>query len=194
MAKITNPTHEREAEARVLILYMREAIEEVNVSPQGQERDRVMRLGQEMFERAAEEGDIGRRGGVGANLAIIIAVERAFIQAELDQFADSPTMRTSLREGIKNLEIIETYLTHIKDPARYRLINDDHALEKNRRGNLPYDEARQSLRSHITRLRNLDTSRMDKPERTILEQRRKNMIIAEDVYIAKQKTALNIKE
>ena len=184
MAKITNPTHEREIEARDFILLMRDAVREVDASPERQERDRISRLGLDIFKKAAEEG----------NAHTIVATERALIQAELEQFADSPTMRTSLREGIKNLEIIETYLNHTKDRARYKNIDEDHALEKNRKNNLPYDEARQSLRSHITRLRNLDTSRMDKPERTILEQRRKNMIIAEDVYIAKQKTALNIKE
>ena len=86
MAKIANPTHEREAEARALIIYMQTAIRQVDASPQGQECDRVLHLGQEMFERATEERDIH----------IIIAVERAFIQAELDRFGDSPTMRTSL--------------------------------------------------------------------------------------------------
>ena len=184
MAKITNPTHEREAEAREFIFSMQTALRQVDASPEGQERDRVMRLGLDIFKKAAEE----------RNAHTIIAADRAFNQAEFEQFADSPDMRNSLRQGIRDLEIIETYLNYVKDPARYKRINETYMREKNRRGDLPYDEARQCLRSHAARLKNLDTSRMDKPERDILEQRRKNMKIAEDVYIAKQKTALNIKE
>ena len=184
MAKITNPTHEREAEVGEFIFLMRGAVREVDASPQGRARDRLSATGLDIFKQAAEEGDIGA----------MVAVERAFNQAEYEQFADSPDMRNSLRQGIRDLEIIETYLNYVKDPARYKRINETYMREKNRRGDLPYDEARQCLRSHAARLKNLDTSRMDKPERDILEQRRKNMKIAEDVYIAKQKTALNIKD
>ena len=184
MAKITNPTHEREAEVGDFILLMRDAVREIDASPQGQERDRISATGLEIFKKAAEEGDIHT----------IIAADRAFNQAEFEQFADSPDMRNSLRQGIRDLEIIETYLNYVKDPAKYKLINEVCMREKNRKGTLPYDEARQCLRSHAARLKNLDTSRMDKPERDILEQRRKNIKIAEDVYITLQKTALNIKD
>ena len=170
------------ARVELFLFASRVAVNNVNVSPEGRIRDNTSRQGLEIFKEAAETKDIH----------IIVAVENAYIQTELDQFGDSPTMRTSLLEGIKNLEVIESHLIRVKDRARYKLTNEDYALDKNRKNDLPDDEARQCLRSHITRLRNLDTSRMDKPERVILEQRRKNMKIAEDVYIAMQKTALNI--
>ena len=160
------------------------AIREVNVSSQGQKRDKIAHSGLEIFKKAAETKDPH----------IIVAVEKAFDQTELDQFADSPDMRNSLRQGIRDLEIIETYLGYIKDPAKYKIINEACMRNKNRIGNLPNDEARQCLRSHAARLKNLDTSRMDKPERDILEQRRKNIKIAEDVYITLQKTALDIED
>ena len=184
MAKITNPTHKREAEVGRFIFLMREAVREVDASPQGRKRDHLSATGLDIFKKAAEE----------RNIHTIIAADRAFNQAELEQFADSPDMRNSLRQGIRDLEIIETYLNYVKDPAKYKLINEVCMREKNRRGDLPYDEARQCLRSHAARLKNLDTSRMDKPERDILEQRRKNIKIAEDVYITLQKTALNIED
>ena len=168
----------------LFLLASRDAIEEVNVSAQGQKRDKIANLGLEIFQEAAETKDPH----------IIVAVEKAFDQTELDQFADSPDMRNSLRQGIRDLEIIETYLGYIKDPAKYKIINEACMRDKNRIGNLPNDEARQCLRSHAARLKNLDTSRMDKPERDILEQRRKNIKIAEDAYITLQKTALDIED
>ena len=162
----------------------RVAVDGVTASPQGQKRDNASRQGLEIFKEAAETKDPH----------IIVAVEKAFDQTELDQFADSPDMRNSLRQGIRDLEIIETYLGYIKDPAKYKIINEACMRDKNRIGNLPNDEARQCLRSHAARLKNLDTSRMDKPERDILEQRRKNIKIAEDAYITLQKTALDIED
>ena len=184
MAQITNPYHKKEAEVREFLITMRAAIEKVNASPEGQLRDRTSATGLDIFKQAAEEGDIGA----------MVAVERAFNQVELEQFADSPDMRNSLLIGIRELEIIETYLGYVKDPAKYKIINEACMRDKNRIGNLPNDEARQCLRSHAARLKNLDTSRMDKPERDILEQRRKNIKIAEDVYITLQKTALDIED
>ena len=162
----------------------RVAVDGVTASPQGQKRDNASRQGLAIFKEAAETKDIH----------IIIAVEKAFNQTELEQFGDSPNMRNSLLQAIKGMEVIEAHLIYLKDPAKYRLINETHTLNKNRKGDLPYDEARQALRSHMTRLNNLDTSRMDEAERAILEQRKQNIQIAEDVYIKKQKPALNIKE
>ena len=166
------------------LLASREAIREVNVSPQGQKRDKIANTGLEIFKEAAKT----------QNIDIMVAVEKAYIQMELEQFAGSPRMRNSLREAIKGMEVIEAHLIYLKDPAKYRFINETHTLNKNRKGDLPYDEARQALRSHMTRLNNLDTSRMDEAEREILEQRKQNIKIAEDVYIPLQKTALDIKE
>ena len=180
------PTGSNKAElvARVeaFLLTSRAAVDSVNDSPEGQERDNLSRQGLEIFKEAAETKDPH----------IVVAVEKAFNQTELEQFAGSPRMRNSLREAIKGMEVIEAHLIYLKDPEKYRFINETHTLNKNRKGALPYDEARQALRSHMTRLNNLDTSRMDEAEREILEQRKQNIQIAEDVYIALQKTALNI--
>ena len=162
----------------------RVAVNRVNASPEGRARDNTSRQGLKIFQEAAKTKDPH----------IMVAVERAFNQTELDQFGDSPRMRNSLREAIKGMEVIEAHLIYLKDPEKYRFINETHTLNKNRKGDLPYDEARQALRSHMTRLNNLDTSRMDEAEREILEQRKINIQIAEDVYIALQKTALDIKE
>ena len=162
----------------------RVAVDGVTASPQGQKRDNASRQGLAIFQEAAETKDIH----------IIVAVEKAFNQTELDQFGDSPRMRNSLREAIKGMEVIEAHLIYLKDPEKYRFINETHTLSKNRKGDLPYDEARQAIRSHMTRLNNLDTSRMDEAEREILEQRKENIQTAEEAYIPLQKTALNIKD
>ena len=172
------------ARVESFLLASRVAVDGVTASPQGQKRDNASRQGLAIFKEAAETKDPH----------IMVAVERAFNQTELDQFADSPDMRNSLLIGIRELEIIETYLGYVKDPTKYKIINEACMRKKNRIGNLPNDEARQCLRSHAARLKNLDTSRMDKPERDILEQRRKNIKIAEDAYITLQKTALDIKD
>ena len=172
------------ARVKSFLYTSRVAINRVNASPEGRIRDNTSRQGLAIFKEAAETKDIHT----------IIAVEKAFNQTELDQFGDSPNMRNSLREAIKGMEVIEAHLIYLKDPEKYRFINETHTLNKNRKGDLPYDEARQAIRSHMTRLNNLDTSRMDEAEREILEQRKENIQTAEEAYIPLQKTALNIKD
>ena len=172
------------ARVELFLLASRVAVNNVNASPEGRIRDNASRQGLEIFKEAAETKDPH----------IIVAVEKAFNQTELDQFGDSPRMRNSLREAIKGMEVIEAHLIYLKDPEKYRFINETHTLSKNRKGDLPYDEARQAIRSHMTRLNNLDTSRMDEAEREILEQRKENIQTAEEAYIPLQKTALDIKD
>jgi len=65
-------------------------------------------------------------------------------------------------------------------------------LKKSRRHGLPDDDARKASRGHMTRLINLDRGRLDEVERAILAQRRANIKVAENAYIALQQAALGI--
>jgi len=101
-------------------------------------------------------------------------------------------MRSSLREGIEAIGIISHLLTEVRKPSRYAIINETHILKKSRRNGLPDDDARKALRGHRTRLLNLDRGRMDETQRAILAQRRGNIKVAENAYIALQQEALVI--
>ncbi len=145
--------------------------------------DRIRNRVAKSFQDAGDSNDIDS----------IIASEKSYHEIELEKFADSATMKSSLRQGIVNLEIIESLLECVRNPDEYKTINAAHLLPKSRRNGLPDDDARKSFRAHATRLTNLDKSRMDKTERSILEQRRKNIRVAEKVYITMQEAALGIK-
>nr|WP_196755593.1 hypothetical protein [Bartonella bacilliformis] len=54
-----------------------------------------------------------------------------------------------------------------------RLINRGHSVSRRRKNGLPYDEARQALASHFTRLSNLDKSRLMTAEKSIIDARKK---------------------
>ncbi len=151
--------------------------------PQSVRRDSVRKKQLTIFNEIANRSKID----------LMVSAEKTYLQAELKDFADSATMKSSLRQGITNLEIIESFLDRVRDSDYYRRFDSGHLLPKSRRNGLPDDDARKSFRAHATRLTNLDKSRMDKTERSILEQRRKNIRVAEKIYITMQEAALGIK-
>ena len=145
----------------------------------------------ELLEIAyAEQLEAFQEVGKRRDIDCILAGEKIFLQVELYKFADSPSMKSSLKEGLNDIKIIDTLLLKVRNPDEYKSIDDAHIRAKSRRNGLPDDDARKSFRSHATRLINLDRGRMDKTERSILDQRRKNIMIAEKAYIALQEAAL----
>ncbi|AQX31539.1 hypothetical protein [Bartonella schoenbuchensis] len=90
------------------------------------------------------------------------------------------------------INVVREHLTIVADPIQYQLINKAHSLSKHRKNGLPYDEARQAMASHYTRLGNLDKSRLTSVEKSIIDARRDNMKVMRRLYEQMQAKALEI--
>ncbi|MDR0781982.1 MAG: hypothetical protein LBF16_15080 [Pseudomonadales bacterium] len=128
--------------------------------------------------------------GQGGDFATIVASERFLIQNELDRYANSPGMKSSLTSALMEIGVIERHLPVVVDPVQYKAVNAAYSLPRSRRGGLPYDEARQALNSHYTRLGNLDKSRLTAEEKAVIGARRDNIKIASAIYLHMQTVAL----
>ena len=119
-------------------------------------------------------------------------LEKGQLQIELKKFANDPAHQSSLKAGIQQMTIIEYFLDLVRDHKAYQIIDKSCMLETSRRDGLPDDDARKAIRSHKTRLANINRTRMDDDERKVLKQRQKNMDLIEKIYIDLQKKALGI--
>ncbi len=122
----------------------------------------------------------------------ILSAERSILINDLEHYGNSPAMRGSLQGALNEHKAALRLLARVREPDRYREIDETHSLPKNRVGGVPRDEARQFFRSHSARLLNMDKSRLDKVEKTIIEERRGNLRIAEKGYTALQRKALGL--
>lgn len=155
------------------------------------ERDKTpaaIKLKQSRLDIAAAVGDVGKSG----DLNLIIAVERQFLENDQAQYSNSSGMKGSLEIALVELSQAERHIAIVDDPARYRAVDEDHGLPKNRKGPLPYDEARQFFNSHATRLINMDKVRLDAEEKKIADARKHNMRVADKLYIDRQRKTLGI--
>ena len=125
-----------------------------------------------------------------ANLSLIIATERAFLEGDLERYANSPAMVGSLNVALSQISTIERHIGIVDDKKKYEIVDQAHSLKTNRKNGLPYDEARQALSSHLSRLANLDKSRLTDEEKKVIEVRRLAISAAEKLYIARQAETL----
>jgi hypothetical protein len=132
-----------------------------------------------------------RAAGRSGDAHLILATEQAFVDGDLDRYANSSGMISSLAAAQVEIDAVMTLLPVVEAPERYRKeIDAAFRLPKNRRGGVPNDEARQALRSHTARLMNLDKSRLTSEEKAILEARRASLVLAEKLYARLQVEAL----
>jgi hypothetical protein len=125
------------------------------------------------------------------NLESIVAAEKIIIMFDIEWYANSKSMKSSLETAREELEAIETNIGLVGDSKRYKNINASHAQRKVRDDNdLPKDGARIAFRSHIARLGNYDKAKSDDHEKTIIQARQQNISIAEKLYIERQEKAL----
>jgi len=101
-------------------------------------------------------------------------------------------MRSSLKTGIAELNAVLEHIELLADSTKYHLVDRAHSLPKRRdEHGRPMDEAREALNSHITRLSNLDRSRLDEDEKGFIDERKASMRSARDLYIGLQEGALS---
>ena len=121
---------------------------------------------------------------------LIVAMEKALAQHDLEYYANSKTMTGSLKTALSEFAMIERQLDKVDDPEKYRATDQSFGLAKNRSKGLPLDEARQAFKSHYARLVNLDKAPLDDLQKELIEARKSGIYRAQQLYIARQARTL----
>lgn len=102
----------------------------------------------------------------------MVATEKTIVEGDLSRYANSKAMTNSLKAALTDIASIEKHLVMIADQSQYRIVDAAHGRPRNRKNDLPFDEARQALASHHARLTNIDKSRLDDDEKAIVDARK----------------------
>lgn len=130
-----------------------------------------------------EQGDPG----------LIIAAEIELLANEREFYGNSAVMIGSLDAALHEAGVALANIARVRDSERYmREVEATHQLPGNRVGGLPRDETRQFFDSHHTRLMNMDKSRLDEAEKTVIEERRRNIKAGRLAYTTLQRRALGL--
>jgi len=163
------------------------------------EEGRVLRLRQtdeacELSQTRQELITIYRELFQSGDLVLTVCAEKMILEGDQLRYSNSPAMNNSLKAGIAELNAVLAHVDLVTDFAKYHLIDCAHSLPKRRdEQGRPLDEARESLNSHLTRLSNLDRSRLDEDEKELIESRKAAIRRARDLYIALQESALKVR-
>ena len=136
--------------------------------------------------------DLAKETGKTGDIDLILEAEKAFLVNDLKLYGNSSEMRGSLNAAIIGVKQTEQMLELVRNPEQYEVVNRSHALQKSRKGALPNDEARKFFPSQITRLKNMDKSRLTAEEKKVIIARQDNLRIAQKVYIRYQRKALGV--
>ena len=123
---------------------------------------------------------------------LIVAMEKALVQHDLEYYANSKTMIGSLNTALSEFAMIERQLGKVDDPAKYKATDQSFGLAKNRSKGLPLDEARQAFKSHHARLVNLDKAPLDDLQKKLIEARKSGFHRAQQQYIERQANTLGV--
>ena len=133
-----------------------------------------------------------REVGKGGDLVLIVAFEKAIVNGDLEHYANSKGMVSSLNAAITELTGIERLLTIVNDKQEYSRVDLSYSFPKNREKGLPLDEARQAFKSHHARLNNLDRARLSEDEKNIIDARKSNIFQAGKLYAERQAKTLGV--
>ena len=123
---------------------------------------------------------------------LIVAMEKALAQHDLEYYANSKTMTGSLKTALSEFAMIERQLGKVDDPTQYKATDQSFGLAKNRSKGLPLDEARQAFKSHYARLVNLDKAPLDDLQKKLIQARKSAIHRARQQYIARQARTLGV--
>ena len=126
------------------------------------------------------------------NLSAILAAEHILLDNDLTHYCNSKSMHNNLTEALEEISVTMKLSITVCSPEAYRGINSAFSLSENRVSGVPYDEARQSFKSHIIRLLNMLKVRLDDSDKDLIRTRVKNLSSAWKIYIRLQKQALGI--
>ncbi|AEP36749.1 hypothetical protein [Taylorella asinigenitalis] len=125
------------------------------------------------------------------DISLILNNEYQIIKNDFEKHANTKIMKSSLKEALFDLKIINENLNCVKNKSDYKIVNEAYQKPKNRKNGLPYDEARQSIASHKSRLENLLKSKSSKSEKIILKSRINGIEVIHDMYKILQSKALD---
>jgi len=146
---------------------------------------RIENARNELFEHIRE---IGRSG----DLSLIVATERTIVEGDLTRYANSQAMTSSLKTALNEMAVIERHIGIVDDNAKYLAVDQAYSLPKNRKGSLPFDEARQALASHYARLNNMDKSKLGDDEKKVIDARKSAVFAAGKLYAERQAKTLGV--
>jgi hypothetical protein len=126
------------------------------------------------------------------DLALIVTTERTIVERDLQYHANSQAMTSSLKTALNEMAAIERHIGIVDSRTKYRAVDQAYSLPKNRKGGLPFDEARQALASHYTRLNNMDKSRLGDDEKKVIDARKSAIFNAGKLYAERQAKSLGI--
>ena len=133
-----------------------------------------------------------KKTGASGNAELIVAMEKAIVEHELEYYNNHRLMKASLQTDLNELAAIEWQLGIVDDPTQYKHVNAAYSLPKSHSQGLPLDEARQSFRSHIARLNNQAKAPLSDSAKEIIEIRKTATGAAEKDYIARQAKTLGV--
>ena len=123
---------------------------------------------------------------------LIVAMEKALVQHDLEYYANSKTMTGSLNTALSEFAMIERQLGKVDDPEKYKATDQSFGLARNRSKGLPLDEARQAFKSHYARLVNLDKAPLNDLQKKLIDARKSGFHRAQQQYIARQANTLGV--
>ena len=129
---------------------------------------------------------------ISGSAELIVAMEKALVQHDLEYYANSKTMIGSLNTALSEFAMIERQLAKVDDPEKYKATDQSFGLAKNRSKGLPLDEARQAFKSHYARLVNLDKAPLDDLQKKLIEARKSGFHRAQQQYIERQARTLGV--
>jgi len=133
-----------------------------------------------------------REVGKSGDLSLIVATGRVIVEGDLMRHANSRAMTSSLNTALSETAIIECHISIVDDETKYSVVNETHSLPKKRKGDLPYDDARQACTSHYARLTNLDKAGLDDDEKKIIDARKTAIFNAGKLYTERQAKTLDV--
>ncbi|AQX20896.1 hypothetical protein Bcsk_002360 [Bartonella sp. CDC_skunk] len=136
--------------------------------------------------------DYVRNVGKSDDLSLLLNTERSLVENDLLRYANSQGMISSLKTAIAEIDVVKDHIKIVSNSETYDVINRGYSLPKNRKGSLPYDEARQAMASHYARLGNWDKARLTDIEKSILKVRRENIKVMQKLYEKMQAKAIGI--
>ncbi len=125
------------------------------------------------------------------NLNVALGAEEMLLRQEQAVYANSPEQHNSIITAVKQLQEAKQSLAVVANPKAYQAATATYPSSRKEAG-LPIDSFRDFLKSHSTRLTNRMTAQLSVPEKNILRQRKDNLGMIREVYIAMQREALGL--
>jgi hypothetical protein len=149
--------------------------------------------GKKFQEQCKAELKVLKKIGDGGDITEIVAVEKRLLDSDLDKDPETKSLwTTDQKKGIEQMSYVEEHADLVKDSDAYKKIDKAFSRPIDRSKNLPTDGVRKALREHRVFLSNRTLGQMYEVQKKLLEQRVKNIKIAEGNYISLQRKALGL--